>query len=98
MTTTQKFAKFTASKEDRAKIKLIVARAIKMALSDGIAYEQQNCWMDLEACHCNGCPLDLIKLLEAPEADFGHDVYGIRRFINRMTGELKEFFVPRCAL
>ena len=41
--------------------------------------------------------LDLQKLLDAPDGDFGHDVFGIRRHINRQTGELENCFLPRCA-
>lgn len=53
--------------------------------------------MDLTACHCNGCPLDLQRLLEAPLSDFGHDIYGIRRHINRETGQIEGCFLPRFA-
>lgn len=54
--------------------------------------------MDITACHLNGCPLDLGKLMNARDGDFGHDVFGIRRHINRTTGQLEEGFAPRCAL
>ena len=55
--------------------------------------------MDLGACHMNGCPLDLHKLLHAEHGSFGHDVRGIVRFIDRTTGKLPEGkFLPRCAL
>lgn len=53
--------------------------------------------MDLEACHCNGCPLDLERLRTFPDLDFAHDVFGIRRHINRTTGQLEDCFLPRCA-
>lgn len=53
--------------------------------------------MDLTACHCNGCELDLDRLLLAPDPDFGHDVCGIRRHIDRRTGKLGGCFLPRCA-
>ena len=54
--------------------------------------------MDLEACHCNGCPLDLISLLEAAgDADLAHDVAGITRHLNRETGRLEDYFRPRYA-
>lgn len=46
----------------------------------------------------SGCELDLQKLLDAPDGDFGHDVFGIRRHINRQTGELGDCFLPRCAV
>lgn len=54
--------------------------------------------MDLEACHCNGQPLDLIALYEAAsDADLVHDVAGISRHIDRATGRLGNCFVPRYA-
>lgn len=52
--------------------------------------------MDLNACHSNGCPLDLQKLLDAPSPDFGHDVFGISRFVDRTTGKMSVKFSPRC--
>lgn len=57
--------------------------------------------MDVTACHCNGCPLRLQELLEADDFNFTHDVFGIRRFIDRTTGEMPgakfhpRFSVPR---
>lgn len=44
--------------------------------------------------------IDLEKLLAAPDADFFHDVHGIRAHMDRRTfpGKLKNFFVPRCAI
>ena len=53
--------------------------------------------MDITACHANGCPLDLRKLLEADDFTFGHDVLGIRRHINRQTGQIENCFLPRCS-
>ena len=55
--------------------------------------------MDLGACHVNGCPLDLHRLLTAEHGNFGHDVRGIVRFLDRTTGKIPENkFWPRCAL
>lgn len=52
--------------------------------------------MDLNACHSNGCPLQLAELLAADRFDFTHDIFGIRKAINRTTGKLTEdFFTPR---
>jgi hypothetical protein len=51
--------------------------------------------MDIEACHCNGNPLDLAALLAAPTTDFMHDVFGIMANINRETGTLENCFSPR---
>lgn len=53
--------------------------------------------MDLSACHAQGCELDFERLLAAPAEDFEHDILGIRRHLNRETGYLEDFFVPRYA-
>lgn len=54
--------------------------------------------MDLEACHCNGAPLDLVALHEAAsDGDLVHDVAGISRHIDRDTGKLGGCFLPRYA-
>lgn len=53
--------------------------------------------MDLSAV-MNSCPVDLAKLLAADDANFAHDVFGIRRHIDRETGELTDCFVPRFAV
>jgi hypothetical protein len=53
--------------------------------------------MDIEADHCNGNPIDLDQLLNSSDADFSHDVLGIRRFIDRATGKLGGCFSPRCS-
>lgn len=53
--------------------------------------------MDLQAVHTHGCPLDLKKLQKFDNGNFGHDVFGIRRYIDRETGELTDCFIPRCA-
>jgi hypothetical protein len=53
--------------------------------------------MDICATHLNGCPLKLEELLAADDMNFAHDVFGIRRHIDRTTGELQDCFVPRYA-
>jgi hypothetical protein len=57
----------------------------------------RNLLMDITACHCNGCPLDLDELLICRDSDLGHDIGGIQRYLNRETGKLENHFVPRCA-
>lgn len=51
--------------------------------------------MDLCAVHANGNPLRLEALLEADDFNFCHDIYGIRRHLDRDTGKLGDFFSPR---
>lgn len=60
--------------------------------------DKHTLFMDLNACHANGCPLDFEGLLEAPLQDFSHDIAGIREHIDRSTGKLGDFFTPRYAL
>jgi hypothetical protein len=54
--------------------------------------------MDLVATHANGCPLDLEALHEADDFNLMHDIYGIARHIDRSTGKLENFFLPRLRL
>lgn len=56
-------------------------------------------WQDLMTVHVAdaGCPLDFAALLNSPQYDFTHDIAGIYQYLDRQTGKLEEFFVPRCA-
>lgn len=76
----------------------IAERAVSMAQDFGADYDMTTACMDIAGCHLNGCELDLNKLLAAPDGDFGHDVFGIRRHINRSTAKLEDCFLPRCAM
>ena len=82
-----------ASREEHALILEIVKRAAQ-AWPDVNRMELN---MDITAAHLNGCPLDLAKLLAADDNNFGHDVFGIRKYIDRSTGKIGECFVPRYA-
>jgi len=91
---------WSAMREEHKLIHKAAVRAIE-ALNDrpegrGM-WDIQTIHMDLEACHCNGCTLDLAKLAEAPLADLLHDVAGINRHLDRETGKLSGCFLPRCA-
>lgn len=57
----------------------IMHRAGNMAKELGINYPNLDILMDIDACHCNGCPLQLQALLDADDANFAHDVFGIRQ-------------------
>jgi hypothetical protein len=52
--------------------------------------------MDLEHVHAH-IPMKLDALLKANDANFAHDVFGIRQHLNRATGKLENCFVPRYA-
>ena len=78
----------------------IARRAVKMAIDvceGDFSYKQMDALMDIDACHSNGCPLKLQELLETNDVNFAHDVFGIRRHIDRTTGKLQNCFLPRYA-
>ncbi len=87
--------RFDAPVGDSRKIAQIADRALRKRL--GISYTKTDIMMDLTACHLNGCELDLEQLLASGDGDFAHDVFGIRRFLDRTRGTLTECFLPRCA-
>ncbi len=75
----------------------IMRRAAKMVERLGTHYPNMDIIMDVDACHSNGCPLQLQALLDAEDHDFAHDIFGIRQHINRRTGQLMNCFLPRYA-
>ena len=70
------------------------ARAMEKA-HGGRLRSAQDWQMDISATHANGNPLRLDALLEADDFNFAHDVFGICRHLDRETGKLTGFFVPR---
>lgn len=75
----------------------IAQRAASLAAEVGVNYPIMDASMDIDACHSNGCPLDLRALLAANDGNFGHDVFGIKENIDRKTGQLQNCFWPRYA-
>jgi hypothetical protein len=57
--------KFTASKFESEIINKIANRAVILAAKVGVDHDKMSAMMDVEACHCNGMPLDLNRLLAA---------------------------------
>jgi hypothetical protein len=84
--------RFDSTPEDQKIIKEIARRA---AQELGVDFTDTE--MDLTAVHLSGCPLRLQDLLDAPMSHFGHDILGIARHLNRQTGALEDFFLPRFA-
>lgn len=83
---------WAATKEESNIIEKIVSRFC----DEYGVFENRSIWlMDIEATHCNGCPLKLQELLDAKKGDFLHDMHGIERHIDRTTGELQDCFLPR---
>jgi hypothetical protein len=95
-TETTETINWSATKTEMQIIERISARAVKLAKKAGVEIHKIDFLMDLEACHCNGCRLDLDKLEAFPDSDFGHDVFGIRKHIDRSNGKLRDCFIPRC--
>ena len=93
--------KFDATRSDLDLIVQIVERADKLhsRIMGMPLYAQgrRDMLMDLNAAHSNGCPMAFRKLLDAPDGDFAHDVFGISRHLNRGSGKLEDAFMPRFA-
>lgn len=88
---------WTTTRHDFEWIAKIADRATAIACEQGYDYPYRDALMDVTAVHANGCPLELKELYSAPRFDFTHDIGGIRRHINRETGQLENCFVPRYA-
>lgn len=84
---------WTATKEESEAFRRMAKRAYAIDSRRSIG----DYMMDLEACHCNGCPLDIEKLEKADDFNFTHDVFGIVGHLDRRTGQLTRCFLPRCA-
>lgn len=97
MQTAQRRISFKVSRDEARLIDTAVDRAERIARDNGLDFDAKSSGMDLTACHANGCPLDFDALLAFHDADFGHDVFGITRYIDRKTGELTACFLPRCS-
>ena len=77
---------------------LIIYDIVRRAEDLGVIFSNRvSLMMDLDACHSNGCRLDLLGLLLADDHNFTHDIAGIQRHIDRFTGKLGDCFVPRFA-
>ena len=88
---------FNASKLEWKFAAKIAGRAVAYGDRHQLPLDYCQIEMDIISCHVNGCPLDLERLLAAEESEFVHDVLGIRRHIDRKTGELGDCFLPRFA-
>ncbi len=90
--------KFSATRDEITAITLIAQRAVRIARRMDVEYKMSDAMMDIEAAHSNGMRLKLNELALADDFNFTHDVFGIRRHLDRTTGELGDCFVPRFAL
>lgn len=87
---------WTKITKDENEVILKIAERYERSFGRPPGYQRMNLVMDISAAHL-ACPMDLEGLLESDAATFGHDIGGISRHINRETGELGGFFVPRTA-
>lgn len=88
--------RWDVTREDHDLIMRIADRAIRFAEHLGLRdWDRQSMIMDLTAVHVNDVRLRLRELLDADDANFNHDVFGIVRHVDRTTGKLGECFVPR---
>jgi|SRR5580700_1257281 hypothetical protein len=90
----QSHASFHTTREETILIGKIIDRAERLSQQP---IDRMTAHMDLSACIANGCPLKLAELLDADDFDFAHDFWGIARHIDRKTGLLGDFFLPRYA-
>lgn len=89
---------FKVTLEEAELIDKIAARAqTELFGPKGIKQTQMDTAMDLAATIAQGVPLFLQELLDADNFDFSHDIAGIRHHIDRSTGKIGGFFVPRFA-
>jgi hypothetical protein len=75
----------------------IATRALDLARDANVRIKKQEIVMDIAACHLVACPLDLYRMLVADAGNFGHDVFGIRKHLNRESLQMMDCFIPRFA-
>lgn len=85
---------FKTTKPEKTYIDQIVERAIDM-FGDEAWFDRKDIVMDVTATHCNGAPFHLTALRDCDDFTFAHDILGIRNHLDRQTGELQNFFLPR---
>jgi hypothetical protein len=89
---------FAVSKWEMDVITEIAQRGELMAVANGDRQTtRMDIMMDLCAVVAQGCSLRLIPLRDADDFDFAHDVFGIRKHLDRETGTLQDHFWPRFA-
>ena len=84
-----------ANNGERQMFDAIIDRAMGLGIYN--ADERLDAEMDLSAT-MKHTPMNLPALLGADNFNFGHDLGGIKRHINRTTGALEDCFLPRFAL
>lgn len=88
---------FDVTAADSAIIQKIVQRGLALDVAHGARHDKMGATMDITATHASGCALRLQDMLDADDFNFGHDWWGIRRHIDRTTGQMTDCFWPRFA-
>lgn len=81
---------------DLVTLSALADRAEALYRRHGIADTRLTILMDLDHTD-RQVPLDADKFLAFDDANFAHDMLGIRRHMNREAGLLTGCFLPRCA-
>lgn len=74
----------------------VVSQIVERAVECGVYADTMDAHMDIAATHVH-CPLRLQNLLDADRFNFVHDMVGIKLHLDRQTGKLTNFFLPRFA-
>jgi hypothetical protein len=83
--------------QENETISRIADRAIRVAEMQGVHhYRKLDLVISISKAH-EERPIDLAGLLAADIGDFGHDVFGIDKYMSRETGKMTDCFVPRYA-
>lgn len=84
--------KLNPSFEEASKIAEIVSKAREASLrAGGPNLDRLQFCISITACHLNGCPLDLDRMMVADDFNLLHDVCGIDRHISHDDGSLHNF-------
>ena len=86
---------FDTTRKETATIRMICDRAHELADELALPFDAVTAMMDLSALQAGICKLRLGELLHAERMDFIHDIWGIRRHLNREMGVLENHFLPR---
>ena len=90
---------FELPPQEAALIDVIAMRVKLWSDDNGENFDVSDTVMDLRIVHKNIIALRLDEMARViEEGDLMHDVAGIRRHLNRRTGQLEDCFLPRFAV
>jgi hypothetical protein len=80
------------TKENKNAVDAVLNRVMEL----GVYNERFNAFMDIDNA-LSDSDNGWANLFAFDDANFAHDIYGIRENINRKTKQLDNYFMPRCA-